>query len=453
MSGLNIAKRLVTLEAVCKYFVCMISNYVKVSIFQILPSSLIEMLNRFKNLSKTQKAGFEPIVRGIEHFITDPSPKSRALLILSPKAWITAIEETPNISFFNYTGLTFEIVKSLNENGLSVDVIDFKDPVSSYGNSAEDLTKYNLVVAHGGHCKELLRHLPSSVPVLQYVAGAYWPVFNIETGERYENFSKRNEIIELLSFRRSLAGIVDGERWLTERANFLFSVDLPRMVASFGEHQSKFFKTGLGAYLDRKLSCDKERRDFENGRRNFIYVGGTGGNIQKGLDVLLEAFSQTPDLNLYIYCKVEPEIIRYCRSFLNRPNVHYIYHWSRGARGAAKLAKLIPKVAFSVHAPINTGLGTAYMASIGSGLIPVGYVDLPSDDSWTVLSDSWEPEDLADSLRKASEKSISWCESASEKAVLTHKKNWSSEAFHSRFVKLIMLADKGRVLEEEILLR
>ncbi|MDB4143870.1 hypothetical protein N9733_10455 [Akkermansiaceae bacterium] len=429
-----------------------VSNSHKIWLFQRLPSFLLEKWRRVKSVKNRSVYEVPPIVSGIDEFMSQPSSGKRALLILSPSAWNRALIEAPKIQFFNYVGLSFEIVKSLNEQGYLVDIVDYNDPVGSLGGDQTQLD-YQLVVAHGGRCGEILERIPLTVPVLQYVAGAYWPVFNFETEERYRSFETKKGIHKRLSVRRSLEGLVEGERQLTERAKYLFSVDLPRMVASFGEHQSKFFRTGLGAYLDDKLSCNKERRDFENGRKNFIYVGGTGGNIQKGLDVLLEAFSQTPDLNLYIYCKVEPEIIEYCRSFLNRPNVHYIYHWSRGARGAIKLAKLMPKIAFSVHAPINTGLGTAYMASVGSGLIPVGYVDLPPDDSWTVLSDSWNPTDLADSLRRAHEKSVSWCQSASEKAILTHRENWSSEAFHSRFVKLIVMAMKGQILEEEILLR
>jgi len=51
-------------------------------------------------------------------------------------------------------------------------------------------------------------------------------------------------------------------------------------------------------------------RDFEAGRANFLYVAGTYGNVQKGLDLLIEAFARLPHLHLYIYCRVEyPEAI------------------------------------------------------------------------------------------------------------------------------------------------
>jgi hypothetical protein len=418
----------------------MFRNSTKVKILQQWPFWLIARWVQFKKRGRSGSVTAERAILGIDDFIDGAVPRMKALLFLSPNAWLKAKAEAPHISLFNFTGLTFEMVKALNKEGFSVDIVDYRDPISSLGDDGRPPHDYQLVVAHGGHCKELMESLPLSVPVLQYVSGAFWPSFNAETAERYDSFQKRRGIRENLSVRRSLAGIAEGDQWLIDRANFFFSDTLPRMIAGYGAYRHKFFKTGYGAYVDEKLVVKPGERDFGVACKNFIYVGGTGGNIQKGLDVLLEAFSQTPELNLYIYCKVEPEVIGFCREFLDRPNVHYIYHWCKGRQGARKLAALMPTIAFSVHAPINTGLGTAYMASIGSGLIPVGYVDLSPDDSWTVLSPGWQPEELADSLRRASKKSAAWCQAASEKAVVVHRENWSPEAVHGRFVELIQLA-------------
>jgi len=49
------------------------------------------------------------------------------------------------------------------------------------------------------------------------------------------------------------------------------------------------FIRGWAAYVEDDLIV--KDRDFDEGRKGFIYVAGTGGNIQKGLDLLLETFA------------------------------------------------------------------------------------------------------------------------------------------------------------------
>jgi glycosyltransferase involved in cell wall biosynthesis len=187
------------------------------------------------------------------------------------------------------------------------------------------------------------------------------------------------------------------------------------MVEAYGQHAAKFHSTGLGAYLDRRFDVSDGERDFNSGRSNFIYVGGTGGNLQKGLDLLIEAFALLPNLHLYIYCKVEEEILQYCRMELGLPNIHYIYHW-RFRPFHARLKRLLRNTNFTVHAPINSGMGTAFMATMGAGLIPVGYVDVPDPGEDSVLTDSWQVEDLAECIRSASNRTAAWCREASRLA-------------------------------------
>ncbi|MDA7901124.1 hypothetical protein N9972_00485 [bacterium] len=411
-------------------------NTLKIKTFQNLPSSLRSLSGRILAIFKQQDVRATEDVVGVNHFNPGEQLSKRALLVMSPQAWFNALRQHPNIKMFNFNGLVFETVNVLNNHKYLVDIVDYRTP-----RKLSD--SYDLVVAHGGNCAELLDELSQETPVLQYVSGAYWPIFNEETKERYQSFCERRNVKESLSSRRSLDGLVEGEVKLTERANKLFSIGLPRMISSFGAHSSKFVTTGLGAYLDHDLLIRDKDRDFKKGRKGFIYVGGTGGNIQKGLDLLIEAFSMEPDLQLYIYCKVESEVVDYCAEFLNAPNVHYVYHLRNTAAGKRRLLELMGKICFTVHAPINTGLGTAFSGSVGLGLIPAGYVDLPHDDSWNVLSDSWDPSDLAKIFKRASEKSEEWCRNASNQAIQEYLSNWTAEAYHLKFDQLVSRFDES----------
>lgn len=75
------------------------------------------------------------------------------------------------------------------------------------------------------------------------------------------------------------------------------------------------------------------------------------------------------------------------------------------------------KVNFTVHAPINSGMGTAFMGSMSHGLIPVGYVDLPPHEECSVTTEKWDVDSITECIAKASRKSTEWCETASIRVI------------------------------------
>lgn len=406
-------------------------NTTKIILFQYIPelvrSHTTFLVNKLKD---TQRDGSLMFIEDINYFEPEKPKDKKALLTLSPMAWLQAIVQYPNITKFNFVGLTFEIVRVLNLNGYLVDISD----INSIFYPNKD---YDLLIGHGGKCKQIIDNLKKDARIIQYVSGEFWESFNKESTERYDSFCKRKNIKEKLTFRRSLDGLTEGENYLTEKAFILFTANFPRMVDSFGKYKSKFYFTGYGAYPDDLLYVPIEQKDYINGRKNFIYVGGTGGNIQKGLDLLIEAFSKTPELNLYIYCKVEEEILKYYNKELDTKNIHYIYHW-RFLPYRNRLKELMKRIAFTVHAPINTGLGTAFMGSMLLGLIPVGYIDLEEGLDFTVLSDSWQIDNLVKVIKEASNKTQKWCREAANKTIEYSEANWSVDNFRNKFNEFII---------------
>lgn len=402
-------------------------NSIKIILFQNLLDTVSSFV--FNRTHYARKNSSVTFIEDINYFELEKLKNKKALLTLSPSAWLQAIKEYPNITKFNFVGLTFEIVKALNLNGYLVDISD----VNTIFYPKKD---YDLLIGHGGKCKQIIDSLKENAKIIQYVAGEFWEGFNKESQERYDYFCKRKNIKEKLTFRRSYDGLIEGESYLIEKADILFSCNFPRMVDSFGKYKSKFHFTGFGAYPDELLYVHVEQKDYDFGKKNFIYVGGTNGNIQKGMDLLIEAFSKLPELNLYIYCKVEEEILKYYRKELNNKNINYIYHW-RFPPFHKKLKNLMKKIVFTVHAPINTGLGTAFMGSMLLGLIPVGYVDLEDGLNFTVLSNSWQIDDLVRVIKEASNKSHEWCKDAAKKTIEYSEANWSVLSFEKKMNELI----------------
>jgi len=403
---------------------------------QKVPSYLGRYLRIFKTSLKKKEVLMDPSFLGdVDHFKTTDPKYKRALFLFRPSAWLVALTQYPNIKLYNNSGFIYSVVKSLNLNGYVVDIIDPRDGVPTNKN-------YDLCIAHGGYCQKFLEKLEDHVTIFQYVSGLYWKSFIEESNERYLRFNKKHEINQRIVHRRKMADISEGEEYLTHKANKLFTIHCPRMIDAYGSYAHKFHFTGLGAYIDPLFNIDFNKKDYDRGLSSFLYVGGSGGNLQKGLDLLIEVFVKTPDLHLYIYCKVEEEIMSYSQKELNAPNIHYIYHW-RYKPFHNRLKTLLKAVNFTVHAPINIGMGTAYMATLGVGMIPVGYVDVPDDGKHcAVLTDSWQVKDLVDCICEASAKSPEWCAQASLGAVQLYKKHCDPKQVEHNMKK--MFAEVGR---------
>jgi len=62
-------------------------------------------------------------------------------------------------------------------------------------------------------------------------------------------------------------------------------------------------------------------KDYDQGRRHFAFFSG-GGNLHKGLDLVLEAFSQL-DQHLWISTRLDADFKKLYRTILTgRPNIH-----------------------------------------------------------------------------------------------------------------------------------
>jgi glycosyltransferase involved in cell wall biosynthesis len=336
-----------------------------------------------------------------------PSGTKRALLSLVPSAWTTALAEFPNIRCFNQSGLTYEMVKALNEKGYAVDIVNCARP------GIEPQRRYDFFLGHGGHTRSIIDRLPAGAFVMHYASGAYWKEFNRMSQERYDHFCRRRNLPPVRRFVRSLEGTEYGEEYLARRADAAF-VSGPRTMATFKGISPNISLLYLGASVEKDLFVPD--RDFEAGKTSFLYVAGTGGNVQKGLDLLIEAFARLPRLHLFICCKVEEEIRCAYRKELAQRNIHYAYHYRFGPLRPL-LKRLLRRINFTISAPIDTGPGTAFLGSMGLGLIPVGYVDIEAAEANSVLTDSPTIEALMDCADRASRKSTAWCRQASRETL------------------------------------
>ncbi len=104
-------------------------------------------------------------------------------------------------------------------------------------------------------------------------------------------------------------------------------------------------------------------------QKKFLYFGGNG-NITKGLDLVIEAFSKTPDLELYIGApKTEEDFNRVINPILeNSPNIHFIGFMDVKSK---QFKDISSKSAYVILPSSSEGCATSVTTCMRKALIPI----------------------------------------------------------------------------------
>lgn len=357
-------------------------------------------------------------VENYDQFLAGKKDLGRALVSYLPGELIKAADTNTMIRF-NPTGAILNIAAALNELGYTVDMVDFRDQ------TFEPTRRYDLFVGHGAYNFEsITTRLQGSPKIVNYSTGCYWKAFIQQSQERYNRF------------REATGNHVKDGRHVRAIHNEEFASIQADLVICLGKQTAKSYEQvarsviaiNNAGYADQ--SFDPTAQDFEAGRRNFIYFAGTG-NVQKGLDLLIEAFAKMPDLNLFIYSPIEPEVRRGYKRELLRSNIHYVHHY----RFFPKLySRLFRSAIFTLYAGFNSGQSTALIGSLALGMIPV--VNRESDidiGDFGQLIEASAVNDIITAITEISQRSENWYRKAASQAVKYHAEIHSPSAFRRGF--------------------
>jgi hypothetical protein len=317
----------------------------------------------------------------------DGAPQGKALLVFVPdpiRDWRAG--KTPR--FFNPHGACLEWARGLMRLGYETDILHYEDETSEISND------YRLVVAHVGPAiSRIIKRLPANVPVVRYATTAHWRWFDEQTEKRYQDFATRRGMPCAPIPTRLLHK--EQEQALDQRAD---------LIVSLGEMTTrKYSEAGLNAacihnaaYID--PASDEELAHKTAKGRGFLYQGGIAC-VQKGLDLLLEAFAKEPDLHLYLDSWLEPDILAAYRREISLPNIHFVRFSLRHESVRRKVESACP---FLILAGLNSGQSTAMVAGTARGRIPV--VTETADIPWTdgvVRIDASDVDSIRHAIRTA----------------------------------------------------
>jgi glycosyltransferase involved in cell wall biosynthesis len=313
------------------------------------------------------------------------------------------------------------ILRILDELGYEVDVINWTDFYTTD-------RRYDLFVGHGGAnwehlCKTVVK---PNAPKIFFGAGYYWKEFNRLEKERFVRFKERTGVDlapdRLITFPEEYA-VNDADSLV------ILGADMHKSYAEFPQVYS------VNNFIPDDDHFDATKKDFKAGSKHFLFFAGAG-NIHKGLDLLVEAFSSL-DLHLWCVTYLEKRFIdAYAKLLAASPNIHL--------RGFVKFRsreyyEFMNKCNFVINASCSEGQSGAVPGCMIQGLIPVITKAVSVDvGNFGVVFKNDSIEEIARTVKEVSEQPIEWYIEHSKLAYQTSRKDYSYVSFYHKVKKAIV---------------
>jgi len=279
--------------------------------------------------------------------------RGRALLAHVVEPFLQAPEsEIP--STHTHFGESLEIAQALLDLGFVVDVISYRN------DSFQPRHRYDLLVSARVHFERLARLMHADCIKIVHLDTAHWLSNNAAALQRTLDVQQRRGVT------------LDSVR-LFERTWALECADYGTLKGNAVTYDTYRF---AGAPVFRvpnptvELYASPEDKDFEACRTHFVWLGSRGF-VHKGLDVVLEAFSEMPELTLTVCgpLDTDPRFVAAFRHELEAcPNIT-VHGWVDVAAPAFR--DLVRQAVGLVYPSCAEGCAGAVVTAMQAGLIPI----------------------------------------------------------------------------------
>lgn len=298
------------------------------------------------------------VIQDYEEYLPGPgsagnhNPPKKALLSYLVVHLLPA-KENRDTSTFSNAGIAQYIPRALNELGYSVDIINFNNQ-----NFVPD-KKYDLFIGHGGfNFEQVSKRMDPACIQIYFSTGTYWKEWNRVEQERLEAFRKRRGIT------------LPPDRIINNDEEFA-NVNADAIICLGNDHAKQTYarfpvviNVNNAVYPDEYTPSHK---NFDHGRKNFLFFNG-GGNVHKGLDLMLEAFTQT-DLHLYVRQDIEPAFFTaYKKELTEYPNIHLVPYQKKPSKD---FFSLMDTCNFVISPTCAEGQPGSIIECMAHGLIPI----------------------------------------------------------------------------------
>lgn len=363
-----------------------------------------------------------PPIYGLSFFLnTAAKPVKRALLsyITLP---LKLKPDDPRSLRFSSNGIACAIVRVLNELGYIVDVVEYTDTKFIPSRS------YDIFVGHGGYNFErIAKKMSPDIPKIYFSAGPYWEFWNGQETARVNAMRARRGVD--YSYER----LDVSEESAVSHADAIIALGNNFVAKTYGKFP-RVFTLNNAAFHDNHY--DVMEKDFAAARRNFLFFSG-GGNVHKGLDILIEAFAKSA-AHLYVCQDIAPGFYRaYRRELENAPNIHLLSLTMR----TPQFYEIADKCAFLIYPTCADGSPGAVIECMHQGIIPVLSREAAIDiGDYGVMLNDCSIKEVAKIVGDLSQRSAEWCQEMSRRTRKAALSGFSEENFLKNMKKAIRSA-------------
>lgn len=249
---------------------------------------------------------------------------------------------------------TYLIAKAIADSGYCVDVIDYRSKRFFPGK------KYNLFVGVRTNFERITNYLGDECIKIVHLDTSHWLHNNTSGYQRCLSLKKRRGAV-IKSFKTV------EPNWAIEKA------DCATMLGN--EYTERTYKySGKPIYRLSVPTCIEytwnNKKSYVEKKRNYIWFGSSG-LVHKGLDIVLEAFKQMPEYQLYVCGPiVEDEGFVHCykEMLFNTPNIH-LEGWVDVT--SDKFNEIINNCIGIVYPSCAEGQAGSVVTCMRAGLIPI----------------------------------------------------------------------------------
>ena len=328
---------------------------------------------------------------------------------------------------FSNDGIAINLIKSLNELGYIVDVVNWDDQ------KFIPKKKYDIFIGHGGkNFENIYSHLNKDAVTIYFSTGSYWKFHNEQEIRRFNELKNRKSVT------------LPYDRYIHESEEFANSV--ADGIICLGNHHSRetysnfplVLNLNNASYFDNHY--DLNTKNLTENRNNYLFFSGSG-NVHKGLDLLLEAFSHS-DKNLYICTSIDDNFKRvYKKELEQSPNIHYIGLVQLQSK---QFYKIINTCNYIILPSCSEGSPGSVIDCLQYGLIPIVSKESNIDvQNYGFILDKCSIEEIIKTINEVSDKSIEWL---NEKTLLSSQ---AAITYYSEDVFLNNLKEHIRYIVEK----
>jgi hypothetical protein len=313
---------------------------------------IIKKMNRnnFKNFVKNKLNKFFGKIDLIENINLDLSRNQKRVLI----SYLNSSFKEDLVSYPVFSTNIFEvnqIIKVFIDLDFVIDVVDCLDY-----NAFEKVKNKNYDVLFGlGYVFNSMVELSSFSKKILYMT------------EHHPSFSKEKEMERInYFFERHKKNISVLRSGIYYQENNFDCVDDVIVLGETDLFQKKNYKvhslkpTGL-----RNDNYYYLKRDFDISKKNFLWFGSFGA-VHKGLDLLIDIFTNRKDLNLYICGLSDSE-----EKLFNLSNKTNIFNLGKINVQSELYLELVNKCSFVILPSCSEGMSTSILTCMRHSLIPI----------------------------------------------------------------------------------